>query len=170
MEAHRGQTGALSAGNGRRGKRNARNRLAREGKQQQKKDGIKTNDEMEVTRGVVVGGRSGLEWMSSRMRQRFDGRQGFLKVNCPRRYSAWKLRVGRWAASGNVRGCDLYTPVNQAMQAREVPVTMGTLGVPPVDDTGWLDQSLGQQGYRLASGLAAVVFLQVWGPAVWSGS
>lgn len=31
---------------------------------------------------------------------------------------------------------------------------------------GWLDQSLGRQGCRLASGLAAVVFLQVWGPAV----
>ena len=63
--------------------------------------------------------------MSSRIRQRFDGRQGFLKVNCPRRYSAWKLRVGRWATSGNVHGCDLYTAVNQAMHAREVPVTMG---------------------------------------------
>lgn len=37
------------------GKMNARNRPARKGKQQQKKDGIKTNDEMEVTRGVVVG-------------------------------------------------------------------------------------------------------------------
>lgn len=29
--------------------------LRGKGKQQQKKDGIKTNDEMEVTRGVVVG-------------------------------------------------------------------------------------------------------------------
>lgn len=29
--------------------------LRGEGKQQQKKDGIKTNDEMEVTRGVEVG-------------------------------------------------------------------------------------------------------------------
>lgn len=87
--------------------------------------------------------------MSSRMRQRFDGRQGFLKVNCPRRYSAWKLRVGRWATSGNVRGCDLYTAVNQAMQGLEVPVTMRALVrtlLPPADGTGWLDQSLGGQG------------------------
>lgn len=106
--------------------------------------------------------------MSSRMRQRFDGRQGFLKVNCPRRYNAWKLRVGRGPASGNVRGCDLYTAVNQAMQGLEVPATTGTLGRNrPADGTGWLDQSLGGQGCRLASGLAAVVFLQVWGPAVW---
>lgn len=74
--------------------------------------------------------------MSSRMRQRFDGRQGFLKVNCPRRYSAWKLRVGRWAVSGKVRGCDLYTAVNQAMHAREVPVTMGPWAYRPADGTG----------------------------------
>lgn len=114
--------------------------------------------------------------MSSRMRQRFDRRQGFLKVNCPRRYSAWKLRVGRWAASGNVRGCDLYTAVNQAMQGREVPVTNGTLVRTTVPSClrlmvrdGWTKCSV-DKGCRLASGLAAVVFLQVWGPAVWCGS
>lgn len=56
LGAHRGQAGALTAGNGgERWKRNTRNRPAREGKTTTEKDGIKTNDEMEVTRGVVVG-------------------------------------------------------------------------------------------------------------------
>lgn len=45
--------------------------------------------------------------------------------------------MGRWATSGNVRGCDLYSAVNQAMHAREVPATMGTWAwYRPADGTG----------------------------------
>lgn len=56
LEAHRGRAGALTVGQlGTKEKKYQKQTCEERENNNRKKDGIKTNDEMEVTRGVVVG-------------------------------------------------------------------------------------------------------------------